>query len=122
MENKKDMAALAEELNQEITGKMNLTEGDVVEAVELEMTPEKMRAYAALFPREMVEKSLVRFIGGLVLRFFGESDSKRGYVLLDRAEAGDDAARKILSGVEVLAGIIACDLKGEEYDWGDDEG
>lgn len=122
MENEKDMDALAEELIQEITGKMNPTEGDVVEAVELRMTPEKMRAYAALFPREMVEKSLVRFIGGLVLRFFGESDSERGYVLLDRAEAGDDTARKIISGVEVLAGIVACDLKGEEYDWGDDEG
>ena len=122
MESEKDMAALAEELIREITGKMNPTEGDVVEAVELKMTPEKMRAYAALFPREMVRTSLSRFIGGLVLRFFGESDTKRGYVLLDRAEAGDDAARNILYCVELIADVIACDLKGEEYDLGDDEG
>ena len=116
MENKKDMAAMAEDLIHEIMrGKMG-------GAIPLEMTPEKMRAFAMMFPRKMVEESLIKFIGSLVLEFFGTSESELGYVLLDRANSGDETAKKILAGVEVLAGIIACDLKGEEYDWKDDEG
>ena len=119
MNNEKKMADMAAEIVGNILG-AKTAEKLPENAVRLEMTPGKISAYAKLFPREMVEKSVGTFINSMVMRFYGW-DGEGEPELLKRAKAGDKQAERIMSGMVILADVIAHDLKGEQYDWDDDE-
>ena len=70
MNNEKKMADMAAEIVGNILG-AKTAEKLPENAVRLEMTPGKISAYAKLFPREMVEKSVGTFINSMVMRFYG---------------------------------------------------
>lgn len=119
MDNEKKMADMAAEIVE------NILEAKTAEklpenAVRLEMTPEKIPAYAKLFPREMVENSVGTFINSMVMKFYGW-DGKGEPELLKRAKAGDEQAKHIMGVTGMLADMIAHDLKGEQYNWDDEE-
>jgi hypothetical protein len=119
MDNKKKMADMAAEIVGNILGAK--TEEKLPEnAVRLEMTPGKISAYAKLFPREMVEKSVGTFIASMVMQFYGW-DGKGEPELMKRSEAGDEQAERITKVIGLLADMIAHDLKGEQYNWDDEE-
>lgn len=119
MDNEKKMADMAAEIVGNILG-AKTAEKLQENAVRLEMTPGKISAYAKLFPREMVEKSVGTFINSMVIQFYGW-DGKGEPELLKRAKAGDKQAERIMGIMGMLADMIAHDLKGEQYDWDDDE-
>jgi hypothetical protein len=119
MDNEKKMADIAAEI---VQGLMEAkTAGQMPEnAVRLEMTPEKIPALAKLFPREMVEKSVGTFIGTMVMKFYGW-DGEGEPELVKRADQEDGQAMRILSVIHVLSEAISYDLKGMQYDWGNED-
>lgn len=119
MDNEKKMSDMAAE----IVG--NILEAKTAEklpenAVRLEMTPGKISAYAKLFPREMVEKSVGTFITSMVMQFYGW-DGKGEPELMKRKQDGDEQAGKIFGVIHLLSEMISCDLKGMQFDWDDEE-
>lgn len=119
MDNEKKMADMAAEIVQGILEAK--TAGKMPEnAVRLEMTPEKIPAYAKLFPREMVEHSVGTFITTMVMKFYGW-DGEGEPELMKREKAGDELAGKICGIIHLLSEAISYDLKGMQYDWDEDD-
>lgn len=119
MDNEKKMADMAAEIVQGILEAK--TAGKMPEnAVRLEMTPEKIPAYAKLFPREMVEHSVGTFISTMVMKFYGW-DGEGEPELMKRADQEDRQAMRILSAIHVLSEAISYDLKGMQYDWANED-
>ena len=119
MDNEKKMADMAAEI---VQGLMEAkTAGKMPEnAVRLEMTPEKIPAYAKMFPRDVVENSVGAFLAGIVMKFYGW-DGEGEPELMKRADQEDRQAMSILSTIHVLAEAISYDLKGMQYDWDDED-
>lgn len=118
MDNEKKMADMAAIVGNILKAKK--AEELPENAVRLEMTPGKISAYAKLFPREMVEKSVGTFISTMVMKFYGW-DGEGEPELMKRADQEDRQAMRILYGIHVLSEAISYDLKGMQYDWDDEE-
>lgn len=119
MDNEKKMADMAAEIVQGLLEAK--TAGKMPEnAVRLEMTPEKIPAYAKLFPRELVEHSVGTFISTMVMKFYGW-DGEGEPELMKRADQEDRQAMRILSAIHVLSEAVSYDLKGMQYDWDEDD-
>lgn len=120
MDNEKKMVDMATEIVKNLLEEKKKAEKLPENAVRLEMTPDKIPFYAKLFPREIVEESVGTFISSMVMQFYGW-DGKGEPELLKRSRGGDKQAKKISACIHLLAEVISCDLKGEQYDWDDEE-
>ncbi len=123
MDNEKKMVDMAAEIVENLMEEKKKAGKMPENAVRLEMTPGKIRAFAALFPRPVVENSVGMFLSGMVKDFYGrpESGDAEDFILIKRAMDGDEQAQKIIGTMHLLAEVISYDLKGEQYDWDDDE-
>lgn len=119
MDNEKKMADMAAEIIQGLLEAK--TAGKMPEnAVHLDMTPEKIPAFAKLFPREIVEHSVGTFIATMAMKFYGW-DGEGEPELMKREKEGDEQAGKICAIIHLLSEAISYDLKGMQYDWYDED-